>query len=58
MVVAPAPSPSRRTTRGAMPGYGETRAVLVRAGVAALTEKGFSATGIDEILRTVGVPNA
>lgn len=28
----------------------------MRAGVVALTEKGFSATGIDEILRGVGVP--
>lgn len=34
----------------------ETRELLLRAGVAALTEKGFSATGIDEILRSVGVP--
>ncbi len=34
----------------------ETRAVLLRAGVAALTEKGFSATGIDEVLKSVGVP--
>jgi TetR/AcrR family transcriptional regulator, transcriptional repressor for nem operon len=37
-------------------GYSETRESLVRAGVAALTEKGFSATGIDEILRSVNVP--
>src|SRR5882762_5627307 len=37
-------------------GYSETREILVRAGVAALTEKGFSATGIDEILRSVNVP--
>lgn len=29
---------------------------MLRAGVAALTEKGFSATGIDEILRQAGVP--
>jgi TetR/AcrR family transcriptional regulator, transcriptional repressor for nem operon len=34
----------------------DTRALLLRAGVEALTIKGFSATGIDEILRTVGVP--
>ena len=33
-----------------------TREALLNAGVAALTEKGFSATGIDEILRSVGVP--
>ena len=37
-------------------GHSETREILVRAGVAALTEKGFSATGIDEILRSVNVP--
>jgi TetR/AcrR family transcriptional repressor of nem operon len=40
----------------AIEGYGQTREALVRAGVVALTSKGFSATGIDEILRTVGVP--
>ena len=34
----------------------ETREALVRAGLAMLTEKGFVATGIDEILRQVGVP--
>lgn len=37
-------------------GQRETRAALLRAGVEVLTEKGFSATGIDEILRRVGVP--
>ncbi|MDZ5457518.1 acrylate utilization transcriptional regulator AcuR [Azohydromonas lata] len=37
-------------------GYGQTREALVRAGVVALTSKGFTATGIDEILRGVGVP--
>ncbi|MGA7813985.1 TetR/AcrR family transcriptional regulator [Caballeronia sp.] len=37
-------------------GFSETRDTLLRAGVAALTEKGFSATGIDEILRSVNVP--
>ena len=36
--------------------YRATREALLNAGVAALTEKGFSATGIDEILRSVGVP--
>jgi TetR/AcrR family transcriptional repressor of nem operon len=34
----------------------ETRETLCRAGVAALTSKGFSATGIEEILRAAGVP--
>ena len=37
-------------------GYSETRDALVRAGVAALTEKGFSATGIEEILHRLNVP--
>ncbi len=37
-------------------GFSETRESLVRAGLVALTEKGFSATGIDEILKAVGVP--
>lgn len=36
--------------------YRETREQLLRAGVAALTEKGFSSTGIDEVLKAVGVP--
>lgn len=34
----------------------ETRELLLRAGLEALTEKGFSATGIEEILNRVGVP--
>ena len=34
----------------------ETRQALVRAGVIALTEKGFAATGIDDVLTQVGVP--
>jgi TetR/AcrR family transcriptional repressor of nem operon len=37
-------------------GYGETRELLIRAGLEALTEKNFSAVGIDEILRGVQVP--
>jgi TetR/AcrR family transcriptional regulator, transcriptional repressor for nem operon len=34
----------------------ETRELLCRAGVAALTEKGFTATGIEEVLSAVGIP--
>lgn len=34
----------------------ETRELLLRAGLEALTEKGFAATGIEEILGRVGVP--
>lgn len=37
-------------------GHSETRVALLNAGVEALTEKGFSATGIEEILRKVDVP--
>jgi TetR/AcrR family transcriptional repressor of nem operon len=37
-------------------GHSDTRQALLKAGVAALTEKGFSATGIDEILRKIDVP--
>lgn len=37
-------------------GFSETREALLRAGVEVLTEKGFSATGIDQILSRVGVP--
>lgn len=33
-----------------------TREALLRAGVELLTEKGFTATGLDEILKRVGVP--
>lgn len=51
-------SPPRRRGRPPKRGEGtsDTRELLLRAGVEALTEKGFSATGIDEILRRVGVP--
>jgi len=34
----------------------ETRAALLRSGLALLTEKGYSATGLEEILRREGVP--
>lgn len=37
-------------------GYNETRESLIRAGMEVLTEKGFSSTGLDEILRRVSVP--
>jgi TetR/AcrR family transcriptional repressor of nem operon len=37
-------------------GHSETREALLNAGVETLTEKGFSATGIEEILRKVDVP--
>lgn len=34
----------------------ETRERLVRAGIEALTEHGFASTGIDQVLKKVGVP--
>lgn len=37
-------------------GAADTRLRLVRAGVEVLTEKGFTATGIEEVLSRVGVP--
>ncbi|TVT54024.1 MAG: TetR family transcriptional regulator [Azoarcus sp. PHD] len=51
-------SPVRRRGRPpkAVGDFRETREALCRAGLAALTQKGFSATGIDEILKTAGVP--
>lgn len=52
--------PSTPRRRGRPPkqtaGLSETREELLRTGVEVLTEKGFSATGIDQILRRVGVP--
>jgi TetR/AcrR family transcriptional regulator, transcriptional repressor for nem operon len=36
--------------------HNETRASLLRAGIEALTEKGFTASGLDEILKRVSVP--
>ncbi len=51
---------TQKKSRGRPPkqigGQHETRTALLRAGVEVLTEKGFTATGIDEILRRVGVP--
>lgn len=51
-------APLRRRGRPPKHAYGDldTRERLLRAGIAALTEKGFSATGIDEVVRRVGVP--
>jgi len=55
------PVPIRTSRKRGRPARGSggvtpTREALLRAGVVALTERGFSASGIDEILRTVGVP--
>lgn len=45
-----------RPPKEASGSYGETRALLIRTGLAVLTEKGYSSVGIDEILRMVAVP--
>ncbi|TAK46783.1 MAG: TetR family transcriptional regulator [Xanthobacteraceae bacterium] len=59
MTPAAAPSQPQRK-RGRPPkdqtAVDATRTHLVRAGVAILTEKGFSAVGLDEILSSVGIP--
>ena len=53
------PAPAKRR-RGRPPkdpsGFRDTRAALIRSGMEVLTEKGFSASGIDEILKRVGIP--
>ncbi len=37
-------------------GYKDVKVALIRAGLTTMTEKGFSASGLDEILSSVGVP--
>lgn len=37
-------------------GFRDTRKVLIRSGMEVLTEKGYSATGLDEILGRAGIP--
>lgn len=48
--------PRRRGRPRKDAGEEDRRAHLVRTGMAVLTEKGFSAVGIDEILKLAGVP--
>jgi len=55
----PAASPPMRRKPGRPPraeGARDTREALLRAGLEVLTEKGFAASGLDELLRRVGVP--
>ena len=53
------PTPVKRG-RGRPPkdpsGFRNTRALLIRSGTEVLTEKGYSAAGLDEILRRAGIP--
>lgn len=46
------PTPPRKTRKNRI----DTRALLIQTRMAILTEKGFNNTGIDEVLRLVGVP--
>lgn len=51
------PKPPRRGRPPKVPRPGhDTRATLIRSGTEALTEHGFAASGIDGILKSVGVP--
>ncbi|WP_083745506.1 TetR/AcrR family transcriptional regulator [Variovorax sp. KK3] len=43
-------------TRSAAPAYSTTREVLIRCGMELLTEQGFSATGLDAVLKRATVP--
>lgn len=58
MTIAPSPDIQRKRgrPRKAAAAHGDTRDMLLRAGVVALTERGFSAVGLDEILRAARVP--
>ena len=50
------PTPKRRGRPRLDPARSETRARLIRAGLVHLTERGYGATGVDEILKASGVP--
>ncbi|MBE9637520.1 TetR/AcrR family transcriptional regulator [Salipiger mangrovisoli] len=52
---ATADKPRRGRPRGA-PDASESRQKLIRAGLESLTERGYSAVGVDEILKAAGVP--
>lgn len=53
---APTPEPKRRGRPKADPATSDTRARLLRTGMIHLTERGYAATGVDEILANAGVP--
>lgn len=55
-LVAPPDGAPRRGRPPRPPEAAEARQRLIRAGLIHLTEKGYSATGLDEILRASGVP--
>lgn len=51
---ASAPKGQRRAARASA--RGDTRMALIRCGTQMCTERGFQMTGIDEVLRRVGIP--
>lgn len=50
------PSPRRGRPRKVAAADPDTRQALIRAGIALLTEQGFTASGIEGILKAAGVP--
>ncbi|HYD61672.1 MAG TPA: TetR/AcrR family transcriptional regulator [Noviherbaspirillum sp.] len=56
LATRPFPRRRGRPPKDASGSYAETRSLLIRTGLAVLTEKGYSSVGIDEILRMVAVP--
>ncbi len=52
----PVAPPKRRGRPKVDPAHSETRAKLIRAGLVHLTERGYGATGVDEILKAARVP--
>lgn len=57
-LIASTEPPARRRGRPAKGSTApeETRAAIIRAGMALMTEQGLTATGIDQVLKAVGVP--
>ncbi|WP_374588059.1 acrylate utilization transcriptional regulator AcuR [Ideonella dechloratans] len=54
--VSPPPRRRGRPPKGRDESQPDTRTLLIRTGVAVLTEKGYSAVGLDEVLRLAQVP--
>ena len=52
----PKTAASRRGRPRVPPDLSETRQKLIRTGLIYLTERGYGASGVDEILKTAGVP--
>lgn len=50
------PKPKRGRPSKSFEHHGQTRDALIRAGMELLTSQGFAATGIDAVLKVMGVP--